>query len=109
MPVYNASAFLDDPIGSVLSQSNDDFELICFNDASTDNSADILRRYAEADKRIRIIDSPENVKQSAGRNAGISAARGRYIMFVDAADRLASNAVFSPTTDFFPERCLLRG
>lgn len=93
MPVYNASAFLDDSIGSVLSQSNGDFELICFNDASTDNSADILRRYAEADKRIRIIDSPENVKQGAGRNAGISAARGRYIMFVDADDRLASDAV----------------
>ncbi|WP_303744733.1 glycosyltransferase family 2 protein, partial [uncultured Duncaniella sp.] len=91
MPVYNAERFLDCSVGSVLSQTFDDWELICFNDASTDKSIDILNRYASSDKRIRVIDSPVNVKQGGGRNRGLLAAKGEYVMFLDADDRLASH------------------
>ena len=91
MPVYNAERFLDCSVGSVLSQTFDDWELICFNDASTDRSIDILNRYASSDKRIRVIDSPVNVKQGGGRNRGLLAAMGEYVMFLDADDRLASH------------------
>ena len=90
MPVYNAEQFLDCSVGSVLSQTFDDWELICFNDASTDNSISILDRYASTDPRIHVIDSPVNVKQGGGRNRGILAAKGKYVMFLDADDRLAS-------------------
>ena len=91
MPVYNAERFLDCSVGSVLSQTFDDWELICFNDASIDRSINILNRYASSDKRIRVIDSPVNVKQGGGRNRGLLAAMGEYVMFLDADDRLASH------------------
>lgn len=93
MPVYNAGRFLDQSIGSALGQTCGDFELICFNDASTDNSLEILRRYEQLDPRIRVIDSPVNVKQGAGRNAAIRQATGKYILFLDADDLLVTDAV----------------
>lgn len=93
MPVYKAEAFLEDSVGSVLAQSSDDWELICFNDASPDGSLDLLRRLqAAASGRMRIIDSPVNVRQG-GRNRCLREARGRYVMFLDADDALAPDAV----------------
>ncbi len=93
MPVFNAAAYLGDSIGSVLAQNFPDFELICFNDASTDNSLEILNRYAAIDPRVKVIDSPVNVKQGAGRNHGIKEARGRYVLFLDADDALSPGAL----------------
>lgn len=97
MPVYNAERYLDESVGSVLAQTLADFELICFNDASTDRSLDILRRYAATDSRVRVIDSPVNVKQGGGRNRAIDAARGRYILFLDADDALTPDALAACT------------
>ncbi len=93
MPVYNAERFLECSVGSVLAQTCGDWELICFNDASTDGSLDRLNAYAEADHRIRVIDSAVNVKQGAGRNRAIREARGEFVMFLDADDSLAPEAV----------------
>lgn len=86
MPVYNAERYLKCSVGSVLDQTFTDWELICFNDASTDGSLALLESYAASDNRIRVIDSPVNVKQGAGRNRGIREARGEYVMFLDADD-----------------------
>lgn len=97
MPVHNAEQYLDKAIDSVIAQTYSDFELICFNDASTDGSLDILTRRACADSRIRVIDSNINVRQGAGRNAGIRAARGSFIIFLDADDALRSDTI---------ERCM---
>ncbi len=93
MPVYNAERYLDVSVGSVLAQTSPDWELVCFNDASTDTSAAILQKYAGADSRITVIDSPVNVKQGGGRNRAIRAAKGEYILFLDADDRLNKDAV----------------
>lgn len=93
MPVYNAEAWLADSVGSVMAQSYSDWELVCFNDASTDGSSAMLHAAAAADPRVRVIDSPVNVKQGGGRNRAIAAARGRYIVFLDADDRLAPDAL----------------
>lgn len=93
MPVFNAADFLEDSIGSVLKQSFQDFELICFNDASSDRSLEILRDYERADSRVRVIDSPVNVKQGGGRNRALAAALGRYVVFLDADDALAPDAL----------------
>ncbi len=93
MPVYNAEEYLQESVGSVLGQSFSDFELICFNDASSDRSIDILRTFAENDNRVRIIDSKVNVRQGGGRNRAMGISRGRYIMFLDADDTLRYDAL----------------
>lgn len=93
MPVYNAAGYLERSVRSVLGQTDGDLELICFNDASTDDSSAILHRFAEEDPRVRVIDSAVNVKQGGGRNRAMAAARGRYILFLDADDWLRQDAV----------------
>ena len=86
VPVYNMERYLRECLDSLVGQTFKDIEIICFNDASTDSSIDILREYAARDERFVIIDSPVNIKQGGGRNAGIRAARAPYIMFVDPDD-----------------------
>lgn len=100
MPVYNAEKFLNDSVGSVLRQTESDFELICFNDASTDGSLALLKELADKDfartgilGHMRVIDSPVNIKQGGGRNRALREARGEYVMFVDADDALREDAV----------------
>ncbi|MDE6270588.1 MAG: glycosyltransferase, partial [Muribaculaceae bacterium] len=83
-------------VGSVFTQTCGSWELICFNDASTDGSLELLRGLqARSDGRMHIIDSPVNVKQGGGRNRALQRARGRYVMFLDADDALAPDAVES--------------
>lgn len=93
MPVYNAESYIYESVGSVIAQTYDDWELICFNDASTDGSHKMLYSLSLTEKRMRIIDSPVNVKQGAGRNRGIREARGEFVMFLDADDTLRPDAL----------------
>lgn len=94
MPVYRAEEFLEASVGSVFAQSSADWELICFNDASPDDSLAVLRRMQPlAGGRMRVIDSPVNLRQGGGRNRCLREARGRYVMFLDADDSLAPDAV----------------
>lgn len=85
IPVYNTEAWLDDCLSSVLAQRGVDIEVVCVNDGSTDRSRSVLERYARQDSRIRILDQP-NSGQSVGRNVGIDAARGRYLIYLDSDD-----------------------
>ena len=85
IPVYNADAWLEDCVTSVLAQTGIDVEVICINDGSTDRSGEILRRLADADPRVRVIDQ-ENSGQSVGRNKGLDAAAGRYLIYLDSDD-----------------------
>ena len=91
IPVYN-SAHLDDTMRSVLSQTCRDIEVICIDDGSSDGSGDELRRWTEKDARVRVI-SQENRGVSMARNAGIDAAKGEWIAFVDAGDVLREDAL----------------
>lgn len=93
MPVHNAEAYLADSIGSALAQTYGNFELICFNDASVDRSLEMLRGYAAQDGRIRVIDSEVNVGPGGGRNRAIRAAKGQYLIYLDADDRLTPQAL----------------
>lgn len=93
MPVHNAEAYLADSIGSALAQTYGNFELICFNDASTDGSLALLREYAAQDARIRVIDSEVNVGPGGGRNRAIRAAQGQYLIYLDADDRLTPHTL----------------
>lgn len=85
VPVYNAEAFLTQSIESILVQSFNDFELILVDDGSMDGSGDICDAYSKQDHRVRVIHQA-NAGVSAARNAGLHAARGEWVTFVDSDD-----------------------
>ena len=91
IPVCNTEHYLACCLDSVLGQSFHDLEIICVDDGSSDSSPDILRSYAERDCRIRVI-TQENRGVSAARNAGLNAAHGKWISFVDSDDELFPDA-----------------
>ena len=91
IPVYNTEKYLEKCLDSVCNQTLSDIEIICINDASTDNSREILNKYAAEDERIKIINFPENRGAAAARNAGIDAATGEYVGFVDSDDYIDLN------------------
>lgn len=88
MPVYNGEKFLAEAIESILNQTMLDFELIIVNDKSTDSSVSIAKKYANQDKRIRIIDNKYEKGLSGALNTGLDATEGLYIARADADDIL---------------------
>ena len=86
VPVYNISKYLRKALNSITRQSFDDFELICVDDASTDNSLSILQEFAEKDSRVIILSEKETRGQSYTRNKALSIAKGEYICFIDGDD-----------------------
>lgn len=88
MPVYNAEKYLADAVGSVLSQTYKNLEVICVNDCSKDSSLQILTELAKKDSRVKVINSQVNVGAGEARNLGISAAAGEYITFIDSDDTI---------------------
>lgn len=87
MPCFNAASFLQDSIGSVLSQTFSDWELITLDDGSTDTTWQRLGDYHD-EPRIRAFTHP-NQGVSRTRNRGIQLARGRYLAFLDSDDTWA--------------------
>ncbi len=85
IPIYNAEAYLERCLDSIIACQSGEMECILVNDGSTDNSASVCRIYQEKDQRIRII-TKQNSGVSDSRNAGIKEAAGNYIMFLDADD-----------------------
>lgn len=85
IPVYKAESYLSKCLDSICGQTYPNLEIICVNDSSPDNSLNILHDYSKRDSRIYVIDK-ENEGVSSARNAGLAAASGEYIMFVDADD-----------------------
>ncbi len=88
MPVYNAEQYVKSAVESVLSQTFEDLEIICVNDASSDASLSVLLELQAADSRVKVIDSSENVGAGGARNLGLEAACGTYITFIDADDTI---------------------
>jgi glycosyltransferase involved in cell wall biosynthesis len=86
IPLYNNERFIAETIESVLMQSMPDFELLVYDDHSTDRSLDIVRSYS--DRRIRIITSDRNLGPEGNWNRAISEVRGRYVKLVCADDLL---------------------
>ena len=86
IPVYNAESFISKCVGSVLEQTFSDLELICVDDCSKDGSSKLLDGFD--DSRVRVIRFAENRGVSAARNAGLEAAVGDYVYFLDSDDWL---------------------
>ena len=85
LPVYNGAPYLDEAIVSILKQTHDNLELIVINDGSTDESLEILEKYAVQDNRIIIINR-QNKGLVYSLNEGILKAKGKYIARMDADD-----------------------
>ncbi len=117
MPVYNSVLTLHGAIDSLLAQSYSDFELIAVDDFSSDESARILESYAAKDPRVKVMRSDRNQGVAGARNLGISAAKGRYLAFLDSDDlwlpeklqmqyeefRRGASVVFSSYVRFFSD------
>lgn len=78
MPTYNGGKYIAKAIESVLNQTYQDFELVIVNDASTDNTLEIIEKYAESDYRIKIITNKENEKLPKSLNTGFKLCQGEY-------------------------------
>lgn len=85
VPVYNTVNYIETTLNALKYQTLSNIEIILIDDGSTDGSGEICDRYAEEDFRFRVIHQ-ENQGVSVARNAGIEAARGRYIGFCDSDD-----------------------
>ena len=92
-PIYNAADYLEDCINSILEQSEKNYEIILINDASSDNSLTICKKYNDAHENINLIDNTECNGVSYSRNIGISVAVGQYIIFVDSDDYILTNTL----------------
>ena len=118
VPCYNDEKYIPDCLDSLLSQTFANWEAICVNDGSADESLSILEKYAKCDPRIKVINQ-KNQGVCFARNNAIKIARGKYIFPLDADDKIAATALSElyktiTTTDyalvytdgiFFQEEC----
>lgn len=86
VPVYNVAPYLARCLDSLVGQTMSDIEIICIDDKSTDNSLEILQEYENKYPQIHVIALDKNSGVATARNAGIDAARGEYLGFVDSDD-----------------------
>lgn len=103
--VFNAAPFLRRCLDSLLAQTLRDIQVVCIDDASTDDSLHILKDFAAVDRRVEVVGLSENRGQAHARNEGLQLAKGDVITMLDADDWLAPNALekmveaFDETTD----------
>lgn len=90
VPVYNTERYLSRCIGSILSQSYTNFEVLLIDDGSKDNSSKICDEYASKDQRIKVVHT-ENKGVSKARNLGILHSKGMWICFIDSDDFVEYN------------------
>ena len=95
IPVYNGEQCIGQCLDSIYAQGllEDDFEVICVNDASTDNTSKVILEYGLSHKNLRLITHEKNRRQGAARNTGLRAAAGEYILYIDADDAFISDAL----------------
>ena len=93
MPVHGVQGYLRECLDSLLGQSFTDVEIVAVDDCSPDRSGEILAEYAAADPRVKVLTLPENVGMGPARNAGLRAATGAYVWFVDSDDWVDETAL----------------
>lgn len=87
VPVYNVEKYLRRCLDSLLDQTINDYEIICVNDCSSDQSALILKEYqTKHPEKIRVINNSENMGQGRSRTRALNEALGKYVCFVDSDD-----------------------
>ena len=90
IPFLNTEEYIGRCVESILAQTNQDFEIICVNDGSTDNSVKVLEQYKDS---ITLINQ-ENLGLSEARNNGVKVAKGKYILIMDPDDMFLNENLF---------------
>lgn len=89
--VYNTEYYLEECLDSLVNQTLDSMEIICVNDGSTDNSLNVLNKYAKKYDNIKVIDQ-ENAGGANAGNRGLKEAKGEYVALVDSDDIVVEDA-----------------
>lgn len=95
VPVYNAERYLAECLLSLFAQDlpQDSYEVLAVDNGSTDGSARILKELRQQHDNLRVVTLGKNILPSGGRNTGLDAAAGKYLIFVDADDYLYPNVL----------------
>ena len=91
IPVYNVGKYIIECLDSVIDQTLKDIEIICVDDCGTDNSMQIVEKYAEKDSRIKVIRHKKNKGLAQSRNIAMDKSTGEYIFFLDSDDSIKKN------------------
>lgn len=86
MPAYNATAYIEEAIRSVMNQTFPHWELIVIDDASTDDTCAMVQRLMAEDSRIRLVQNPTNMGVARTRNHGLEICHGEYVALLDCDD-----------------------
>ncbi|CYX08862.1 glycosyltransferase family 2 protein [Streptococcus suis] len=93
VPIYNVEKYIEDCVNSVITQTYTNYELILVNDASPDNSLELIKKLAKNNSKIHIIDKQTNEGVSLARSAGLHASTGDMVLFLDGDDTLIPTAL----------------
>ena len=95
VPFYNVEKYIGACLNSLYAQDipEEEYEVICVDDCSPDNSKSIVRKYQKQHANLVLIEHPYNKGLGAARNTGMYAARGKYLWFVDSDDMVYSNVL----------------
>ncbi len=99
LPCFNVERFLDEALDSIVSQTYRDLEIICIDDGSSDSTLEILKKYADRDKRIVLVENGKNLGLIDTLNKGVLLAKGEFIARMDADDISLKNR-FAKQLDF---------
>lgn len=95
IPVYNGEECIERCLNSIWSQPlmEEDYEVICVNDCSTDNTLQVIRRLQQGHPNLHVYENAGNLRAGGSRNHGVREARGEYILFIDADDYFHAGAL----------------
>ena len=95
IPFYNVEQYIEECVRSIYDQDIplEEYEVICVNDCSPDNSVDVVKRLQKEFSNLILIEHTENKKQGGARNTGLKFAKGEYIWFVDSDDCIMPNVL----------------
>ncbi len=95
VPFYNVEQYIEECIRSLYHQNIplEEYEVICIDDCSPDGSRNVVERLQKEFSTLKLLTTPENLRQGGARNLGIKQAQGKYIWFVDSDDTIEPNCL----------------
>lgn len=95
VPFYNVEPYIEECIRSLYNQDipQDEYEVICIDDCSPDGSRAIVERLQQEYPTLKLLRTPENLRQGGARNMGLDVAQGKYIWFVDSDDYIKPSCI----------------